>query len=164
MDVRRFVSICLALAAAGSGPGTFATGEAPPPRPQPPAIQLSPAPPSQEGRELMRRWRHELREPLSPVLRAWEGLAHAARETPGSPLTAGCRRLGAALEALGDRRLPPAPDPAVSLHLEETLRLLGEAAGSCTHGAYFLTSWRLREAAASWRQLRGRLLLYGLSP
>lgn len=112
----------------------------------------------------MRRWRREVRDPLSPILGEWESLARLSREGPGSRLTAGCRRLAAALEALEDRRLPPAPDPAVSLHLEETLRALGEAAGSCTHGAYFLTTWRLRQAGSSWRQMRGRLLLYGLSP
>ena len=40
----------------------------------------------------------------------------------------------------------------------------GDAAGSCTQGAYFLTTWRLHQADESWRQLRGRLQLYGLTP
>ncbi len=112
----------------------------------------------------MRRWRRESRDPLAPVLREWEHLARVARRGPGSRLTAGCRRLDLALEGLDRGRLPAAPDPSVSLHLEETLRSLGEAADSCSQGAYFLTAWRLREATESWRQLRGRMLLYGLSP
>ncbi len=112
----------------------------------------------------MRRWHNDYRGRISPVLREWEGLARAARGRPGSGLMAGCRRLDMALSRLRQRRLPVAPDPSVSLHMEETLRSLAAAAASCTHGAYFLATWRLREADDSWHELRGRLLLYDLAP
>ncbi len=112
----------------------------------------------------MRRWHHDYRGRISPILREWEGLARVTLERPGSRLTAGCRRLDLALSRLEHERLPVAPDPAVSLHLEQTMRSLAGAANSCTHGAYFLTTWRLQQADASWRELRTRLLLYGLVP
>ena len=113
----------------------------------------------------MRRWHRDFRGRISPVFHEWEGVARAAREQgPTTGLAAGCRRLDLALGRLDRHRLRAAPDPSVSLHLEKTLRSLAEAARSCTHGAYFLTTWRLRQADDSWRQLRGRLLVYGLSP
>jgi hypothetical protein len=112
----------------------------------------------------MRRWRDDCRGRLSPVLREWQSLEWTGRGWPGDGQLAGCRRLDLALSRLARDRLPVAPDPSVSLHLEETLRSLSDAARSCTHGAYFLAAWRLREAADSWRELRGRLLLYGLAP
>ena len=79
-------------------------------------------------------------------------------------MMAGCRRLASALASVERGHLPTAPDPSVSLHLEETLRALHEASRSCTHGAWFLTGWRLHQAEESWRELRGRLLVYGLAP
>ena len=98
------------------------------------------------------------------MLREWESLARVARERPGGTLTAGCRRLESALGELHRARLPVAPDPSISLHLEQTLRSLAEATVSCSHGGYFLTTWRLRQADGSWRELRARLRLYGLVP
>jgi len=156
--VRRLASICLAFAAAGSL--SAAAAEKPV---ETATIQLVPAPPA-AARELMRRWYLDYRGRISPILREWEGLARVARGRPGSGLTAGCRRLDLALSRLGRGRLPVAPDPSVSLHLEEMLGSLADATDSCTNGAYFLTTWRLRQADDSWRELRGRLLLYGLAP
>lgn len=127
-------------------------------------IELAPASPAAATKELMHRWHRDYRGRITPVLREWEGVARAARQRPGSTLTAGCRRLELALGALERRRLPVAPDPSVSLYLEQTLRSLADAAISCTHGAYFLSTWRLRQADDSWRELRARLLFYGLAP
>lgn len=128
------------------------------------AIRLVPSPPKAAAKELMRRWHREYRGQISPVLREWRILARAARERPGSRLAAGCRSLELALGNLDREILPLAPDPSISLHLGETLRSLADATRSCTHGAYFLTTWRLHQADNSWRELRGRLLLYGLEP
>ena len=150
--------ICLALAC-----GTAAA-----PATEPPAtaatLRLAPAPPDRATREGMRRWHLATHERISPVLREWRRLAQAARERPGRPLAAGCRRLDLALTRLDRRGLAAAPDASASLHLERTLRLLRGAAGSCSQGAWFLTSWRLRQAEDSWRELRARLSVYGLVP
>lgn len=155
----RIASICLLLTATGGLSGT-ATG-----RPvETAAIQIVPTPPPAATEERMRLWHLDYRIRILPVLQGWQDLARATRERPGSRLTAGCRRLDLALTGLAQVRLPLAPDPSVSLHLEETLRSLADAARSCTQGAYFLTTWRLQEADDSWRQLRGRLLMYGLAP
>ena len=152
-------SICLALAA---GASLAATDTGPPAKRA--TIQLAPTPPAAATMELMRRWHHDYRGRISPVLQEWEQLARAARGRPGSRLMAGCRRLDMALARLVLRRLRVRPDPSVSLGLEEMLRSLTAAATSCTHGAYFLAIWRLREADDSWRELRNRLLLYDLAP
>lgn len=157
--VRRRIWIWLALATTAS---LCAIGAEPPDDPG--GIELAPSPPPAATKELVHRWHRDYRRRVSPVLREWESLARAVRERPGDRLTAGCRRLELALRRLGRGRLPVAPDPSISLYLEETLRSLFEASISCTHGAYFLTVWRLEEADESWRQLRGRLLPYGLSP
>ena len=128
------------------------------------AVRMLPSPPSESAAAGMRRWHHDYRARISPVRREWESLARATRRRPGDRLMAGCRSLAAALRSVERSRLPTAPDPSVSLHLEETLRALREASRSCTHGAWFLTAWRLHQADASWRELRGRLLVYGLAP
>lgn len=125
---------------------------------------MLPTPPAAETQRRMRRWHLDYRRRISPILREWEGVSRTARERPSANLTAGCRRLDLALARLEHGRLLLAPDPSVSLHLEEALRSLSDAADSCTQGAYFMATWRLREADDSWRQLRRRLLLYGLAP
>lgn len=155
----RLASICLLLAAVG---GLAAVGAGAPDDGG--TIELVPAPPAPATGDLMRRWHRDTRGRLSPVLHEWELLARAARRGPGSELAAGCRRLDLALAELARERPIVAPDPSVALHLEETLRSLSGAAQSCAQGAYFLASWRLRQADASWLELRGRLLLYGLAP
>ena len=127
-------------------------------------IQWAPSPPAAATKQLVHSWHDDYRGRISPVLREWESLARAVHERPGGSLTAGCRRLELALSKLGRGRLPVAPDRSISLHLERTLRSLADAALSCTHGAYFLTTWRLRQADDSWRELRGRLSIYGLAP
>lgn len=165
IGVSRSLWICLALAAAGGlVAAREAVGDEPAEPTEPTVIHLEAAPPSAGTQRLMRRWHEDARDRVAPVLRAWESVTRAARERPGVALTAGCRRLDLALGELRRDRLPPAPDPSVSLHLEETLRVLAEAAESCTQGAWFLTSWRLRRADAAWHELRGRLLLYELTP
>ena len=157
--MRRPASILFALVTL---PGLAAGGaEAPS---EPGRIQLVPSPPAAPVRQMMRRWHRSYRGQMTPVLREWEALAQAARERPGSRLTAGCRRLELALVRLDRGRLPIAPDPSISLHLKETLRSLADAADSCSQGAYFLTTWRLQQADDSWRELRGRLRLYDLTP
>jgi hypothetical protein len=162
--VRRLTSIssiCLALAGAG-GSHLAATAER---QSDVPAIEMLPATPTMETEELMRLWHHRYRGRISPVLHEWQRVLETSRgQGPVIGLTAGCRRLGSALDRLDHGRIPAAPDPSVSVHLEKTLRSLAEAARSCSHGAYFLTTWRLEQAEDSWRELRGRLLLYGLSP
>jgi hypothetical protein len=150
---------CIALLAAG---GLQAAAAEPPGEPT--TLFLRPAPPTARDEALMRRWHHETRRRIGPVLSEWERLSRAVREQPGRTLAAGCRRLDLALGRLDRHRLPVAPDPSVSLHLEETLRSLSNAADSCAQGAVFLTAWRLRQAETAWRQLRGRLLLYDLTP
>lgn len=157
MRRRLWIRLALTLPAALPAAG----GE---PAPEAATLRLEAAPPAPAMRELMRRWQRQTRARISPVLREWDGVERAARRGPPRGLAAGCRRLDRALGDLGRDRLPVAPDPSVSLHLEETLRALAEAAESCTQGAYFLTTWRLRRAEASWRELRGRLLLYDLAP
>ena len=127
-------------------------------------IRLAPTPAEPESHHRMRRWHRTYRQRLSPVLREWELVAKVARERPGAGLLAGCRRLDRALTRLAGAPPPTSPDPSVSLHLEQTLRLLADATDSCTQGAWFLTAWRLRQADDAWRQLRRRLLLYGLAP
>jgi hypothetical protein len=130
----------------------------------PVSIQILLSPPAVASKELMNRWHRDYRGRISPVLREWRSLAQAVHERPRSWLTAGCRSLDLALNRLSGAELPIAPDPSVSFHLEEALRSLTKAAESCTQGAYFLTAWRLQQADDSWRELRGRLLLYGLAP
>ncbi len=139
-------------AAAGEPPDETAT------------IFLRPAPPTAATAALMRHWHRETGGRIAAVLREWQGLSRAVSERPGRTLAAGCRRLDLALDRLDRDRLPTAPDPSVSLHLEETLRSLSDAADSCAQGAFFLTVWRLRQAETTWQQLRRRLLLYDLRP
>ncbi len=157
--MRRLVWICLTLVTSGTLSATGAERQA-----EAPGIRLAPSPPAAATKEVMRRWHRHYRGLISPVRQEWESLARTTRERPGGRMTAGCRRLDLALEKLRRGRLPVAPDASISLHLEETLRSLAEAAASCSQGAYFLTAWRLRQADSSWRELRGRLLLYGLTP
>lgn len=161
-DMGRHLLLCLALAAGGGYQATRAAAAVPPDEAT--TLSVRPAPPAAATTRLMRRWRHDTRRRIGPVLREWQALAHAVRERPGRTLAAGCRRLGLALGRLDRDGLPVAPDPSVSLHLEQTLRSLSDAADSCAQGAYFLTVWRLRRADDSWRELRGRLLLYELAP
>ena len=157
--MRRLATICFLLAAPG-GPVPGAT--------EPPSaettIRMAPAPTAAESHHRMRGWHRTYRQRLSPVLREWELVARVARERPGTDLLAGCRRLDRALTRLAGAPPPPSPDPSVSLHLEQTLRLLTGAVDSCSQGAWFLTAWRLRQADDAWRELRRRLLLYDLLP
>lgn len=157
--MRNIVALCLLLAAAEVA--ALPDAERPPGAE---AIRLAPAPRAAATRQGMHRWHRAYRSRVSPVLREWAAVARVARERPGDSLLAGCRRLDLALDRLRRGRMPVAPDPSVSLHLEQTLRTLAEATDSCAQGAWFLTTWRLREADDSWRQLRSRLLLYGLAP
>ena len=157
--MRRLLPICFALAAVG--PAAAPAGEPPA---EPVTVFLAPAPPSRAAKERMRRWHRDTQGRISPLLREWRSLASTARQRPGQPLTAGCRRLDLALARLDRRGLPAAPDPSASLHLERALRSLSEASRSCAQGAWFLTAWRLRQADAAWRELRGRLRLYELGP
>ena len=150
--------ICLTLAAGGSAAVTAGEPETEA------GIRMAPSPPPEAVELRMRRWHREYSGRIEPVLREWESLARAARERPGRTLTAGCRRLESALGELSRTRLPAAPDPSISLHLEEALRTLARAVVSCSHGGYFLTLWRLRQADDSWRELEARLRLYGLVP
>lgn len=151
--VKRLIPICFALA----------TGVSPPPA-QTTTLSLQPTPLAAAERQRMRQWSHDALSRISPVLREWDSLARATRQRPGQPLPAGCRRLDLALRDLAEVDLSAAPDPAAALHLERTLRALREAARSCANGAWFLTSWRLGQADASWRELRGRLRLFDLAP
>ena len=127
-------------------------------------MRMAPTPAVAESHQRMRRWHRTYRQRLSPVLREWELVARVARERPGAGLLAGCRRLDRALTGLSAAPPPVSPDPSVSLHLEQTLRMLADAVDSCSQGAWFLTTWRLRQADDAWRELRRRLLVYGLDP
>ncbi len=155
--MRALVLSCLLLGAPVVGRALPAAGAA--------GIELRAASVPGELQAQMLGWHDRYRPLISPVLREWRQVARAARsgQTPES-LVAGCRRLDRALAGLDRRRLLSAPDPAVSIHLGESLRSLAEAARGCTRGAYFLTDWRLRQAAGSWSELRHRLVLYGLTP
>lgn len=157
----RLTVVAVALAFAGGG---AAAAAATTPADEPNALGLTPTRPDAAATERMRSWHRQTGERISPVLREWESLARSARQRPGQPLAAGCRRLDRALARLDRDGLSRAPDTAASLHLEKTLRALSEASRSCAQGAWFLTGWRLRQADDSWRELRGRLALYGLVP
>ena len=158
-SVRRIASICLLIAATG-GPSATAAD-----RPVETAtIRMLPTPPAGDNQRAHAPLAPRLPRPHLADPAGVGGRRPGRARAAGRNLTAGCRRLDLALARLDTGRLLLAPDPSVSLHLEETLRSLTDAADSCTQGAYFMTTWRLREADDSWRQLRGRLLLYGLAP
>ena len=163
--MRRLAAILLLLAAAASRAEPRARDSGPARQDAAPTIVLRAAPVTKEVEIGMRRWHRAYREWIRPVRREWGDVVRAARSPwAAESLEAGCRRLAVELGALERRRLPVAPDLSVSLYLDGSLRALSEASGSCTRGAYFLTEWRLRQAAESWAELRGRLAIYGLAP
>lgn len=113
----------------------------------------------------MRRWHRRYRKLITPVVHAWDELARSAgRPHPAERMLTGCRELGSALAATDREALLRAPDTAVAVHLDATLRSLASASRSCEQGAYFLTTWRLRQAAGAWAELASRLALHGLGP
>lgn len=128
-------------------------------------IELRAGVPGDEATLSMRRWHRRYRGLIRPVVRAWGELARATHQPrPGERMLTGCRDLGSALGTVDRAALLRAPDTAVAVHLDATLRSLASASRSCERGAYFLTTWRLRQAAGAWAELGARLELYGLGP
>jgi len=102
-------------------------------------------------------WELAYRARMAPVKRSWTELSATIRRGPLGGLPGRCRSFQSALAKLASDPLPPAPVPALSLHLERGLRRLREAALRCHQERLFDLAYRLYEARRAFIQVESML-------
>lgn len=131
-------------------------------RPREESLTLRPSgPPSELERQWIRRWFEVWRSRAGPIERAVAALGADGRGAPRLDKPA-CMDLAAALLELDRRAVLPAPDPAVSLHLERGLRRLIRTAATCLNGRRYAARRALEEARDAFGEAERLLRRYGL--
>lgn len=102
-------------------------------------------------------WELIYRARMAPVKRSWSELSATIRRGPVEGLSGRCRSFQSELAKLASEPLPPAPLPALSLHLERGLRRLQEAALRCRQERVFDLAYRLYEARRAFIQVEWML-------
>lgn len=127
-------------------------------RPADAAVALGWAAESPAQRRLeLRAWTRAYRARMAPVKRSWTELSVTIRRGPLEELAGSCRSFQSALARLASDPLPPAPVPALGLHLERGLRHLYQASLRCRQERLFDLAYRLYEARRAFLQVEAML-------
>ena len=115
-------------------------------------------------RERMVVWQRRNRQAMESVKRRWLGALRANDRILWRDPAPACTELLEVLESTGVSGLLMAPDPVVRIHLGRSLDQLRAAAGACSRGRYFESTYLFREAARSFLEVKAFLSRHGLSP
>ncbi|MFP3938733.1 MAG: hypothetical protein ACLF0P_00355 [Thermoanaerobaculia bacterium] len=130
------------------------------PRDEAPALRLSDRP-SKLELHFVQRWLEDWRRSAGPVELAVADLRPDGRGAPHLEKAA-CMDLAAALLELDRRAVLPAPDAAVSFHLERGLRRLARTAVTCLTRRRYAARRALEEARGAFGEAERLLRRYEL--
>ena len=152
--------LCLSLLPAPSAAEAMSSPEEPRGR-----IVLGPPRPVDPDRlSRMRTWHPRYRAAMRPIGRALRSVLEHPGPADNPRFLATCMELEDALLGLDRRVMLPAPDYAVTRHVQRALFELGEAASSCISEADRTMRYRLRKAEEALRDTALALRPYRLKP